>query len=86
MTKKSKPSKATNVATIRLVEFGDESRVDAKVILKQAKRANLDQALIIGRDKNGELWASSSLNGAQSLWLIEKLRERVLEGSSWGVI
>lgn len=83
----SKPKRtASNVSTIHLVEIGDERKVDAPYILKQAKRADLDHALVIGRDKNGELWAAGSLNGAQSLWLIEKLRERVLSGSPWGIV
>lgn len=79
-------SDTSNVATIRLVQMGDESYLNAKIVLKQARAADLDQALVIGRDQNGELVAFSSLNGAQSLWLIEKLKARVLEGSSWGII
>lgn len=74
------------VVPIGLVEIGDERRVKASQILKAAKREKLSEILIIGRDDNGELWAQCSLNAGQSLWLIEKLRERLLDGSPWGMV
>lgn len=75
-----------NVEPIRLVEIGDDRRQQAKFILKDAKAQKLDDVLIIGRSDDGELWAASSLNAGQSLWLIEKLRARLLEGSPWALV
>lgn len=77
---------APNVTTIRLTQLGDERRVQANVLLKAAKAQNLDEVLIIGRDDKGELWASSSLNAGQSLWLLEKLKERILSGNPWSIV
>lgn len=74
------------VNSIRLVEIGDERRVAASAIIKKAKHEKLDEVLIIGRSNDGELWASSSLNAGQPLWLIEKLRERLLEGNPWMLV
>lgn len=77
---------AENVTPIRLVEFGDSRREEGSVILKRAKKEHLDEVMVIGRSDDGELWAASSLNSGQSLWLIEKLRERILAGSPWSII
>lgn len=79
-------SASPKVETIRLVEIGDDRRQQAKFILKDAKAQKLDDVLIIGRSDDGELWAASSLNAGQSLWLIEKLRARLLEGSPWALV
>lgn len=78
--------KAAKVTTIRLTQLGDDHRVAAKVILKSAKEAKLDEIMVIGRDDNGELWAKSSLNAGQSLWLIEKLKEHILTGNPWSIV
>lgn len=71
---------------LRLTQLGDDRRVAGKAILKLAKQQKLDEVLVIGRTDDGELWAKSSLNAGQTLWLIEKLRERVLDGSPWGIV
>jgi hypothetical protein len=78
--------KADNVIGLRLTEIGDDRRVPGKLILKRAKAEKLDDVLVIGRTDDGELWAASSLNAGQSLWLIEKLKERILEGSPFGIV
>jgi len=86
MAKVAKGADDTKVQRLRLVQLGDDRRVAAKQILKKAKAEELDEVMVIGRTNDGELWALSSLNGGQSLWLLEKLRERILEGSPWGII
>ena len=77
---------ADNVSFIRLTQLGDHRRVQTKIVLQQARAAALDEVLVIGRDDAGELWCSSSLNAGQSLWLLEKLRERILAGNPWSII
>lgn len=77
---------APNVTTICLTHLGDERRVHASVALKKARSQRLDEVMIIGRADNGELWASSSLNAGQSLWLLEKLKERILSGNPWSIV
>lgn len=76
----------SNVEPIRLTEIGDDRRIRAKDALREAKTAKLDEVLVIGRTNEGELWATSSLNGGQSLWLLEKLRERILAGNPWSLV
>lgn len=83
---KSAPKLPENVTILRLAELGDDRRVQAKTILKAAKTEQLDEVLIIGRTDDGEIWAKSSLNAGQSLWLIEKLRERLLAGNPWMIV
>lgn len=77
---------AEKVTPIRLTQIGDDRRVPAELVLKQARAEKLDEVLIIGRTDKGELWSSSSLNAGQSLWLIEKLRERLLQGNPWSIV
>lgn len=74
------------VVPIRLTQLGDDRRVQGRVILKQAKAEKLTEIMVVGRDDNGELWASSSLNAGQSLWLLEKLKERILSGNPWAIV
>lgn len=78
--------KTAEVVGLRVVEIGDQGPVPAKIVLNRARAQKLDDVLVIGRTDEGELWAASSLNAGQTLWLIEKLRERVLEGSPWGIV
>jgi len=77
---------ASNVTTLRLTQLGDERHVEARKLLKDAKSQRLDEVLIVGRTDDGELWATSSLNAGQSLWLLEKLRERILQGNPWSIV
>jgi hypothetical protein len=79
-------AKTGEVHTLRVVQFGDERLVRAKAILKRAKAEKLEAVMVIGRSDDGELWAESSLNAGQSLWLLEKLRERILAGNPWSVV
>lgn len=75
-----------NVRTIALTQVGDTMRREAKDILKKAKAQKLDEMLVIGRSDDGELWCASSLNAGQSLWLLEKLKERILAGNPWSIV
>lgn len=70
---------SAKVVTIGLREIGDERAVPARMIIKAARKAGLVEAAIIGYDENGELWVASSLNAGQSLYLIEKLKIKILE-------
>lgn len=78
--------RADNVTSLRLTEIGDDKRVPAKLILKRAKAEKLGEVLVIGRTDDGELWSASSLNAGQTLWLLEKLKERILEGNPWEIV
>lgn len=90
MTKKVVPIRPdlepSNVSTINLKQIGDTVRVQGKTILKRAKAEKLDEVMVIGRTDKGELWARSSLNAGQSLWLLEKMREYLLGGNPWNVV
>lgn len=79
-------AEGSNVVSIGLTEMGDERRVQAKAVLKLAKAEKLDECMVIGRTDDGELWAFSSLNAGQSLWLLEKLKERILSGNPWSLV
>lgn len=83
---KAAPVKPSNLTSIGLTQIGDERRVAARHILKNAKAQKLAEVLVIGRSDGGELWASSSLNAGQSLWLIEKLRAHILAGGPWSLV
>ena len=79
-------SNEANVSAIRLVQLGDDRRVPGKLVLKAARAEKLSEVMVIGRTDDGELWAKSSLNAGQSLWLLEKLRARLLDGGPWGIV
>ena len=74
------------VVAIGLTQIGDDRRVAAALILKKAKREKLDEVLVIGRTDKGELWAKSSLNTGQSLYLLEKLKQQLLDCGPWGIV
>lgn len=76
----------SNVHKIVLTEMGDLVMRDLKERLKEAKRAELTEVVIVGRTKHGKVWSTSSLNAAQTLWLIEKLKADLLEQSPWQVV
>ena len=75
-----------NVVGIRLMQIGDEQRVKGRAILAQARAQKLDSIMVVGRTDDGELWAASSLNAGQSLYLLEKLKERILQSGPWGIV
>jgi hypothetical protein len=77
---------SATVQPIRLTQIGDDRRVPGKLILKAARAEKLDEIMVVGRTEDGELWAQSSLNAGQSLWLLEKLREKLLQGNPWNVV
>lgn len=53
---------------------------DANIMLEAATRAELDNVIIIGWDKNGDMFFSSSMgDGPECLWLIEKAKKSLLE-------
>lgn len=53
---------------------------DANVMLEAAARADLDHVVILGWDKEGELFFSASMgDGPECLWLIEKAKAALLQ-------
>ena len=67
---------AENVAMFPGISPND---YDAKLMLEAASRADLDSVIIIGWDKDGEMFFSSSMaSGHECLWLIEKAKTALL--------
>lgn len=57
------------------------NRYDPKIMLEAACRVELDSVVIIGWDKDGELFFSASDgDGPECLWLIEKAKHALLNG------
>lgn len=75
-----------NVTPLRLTEIGDDRRIPATVILKRAKQEKPAEVIVCGRSDDGELWIHSSLNAGQSLWLLQKAIQRVLDGNPWSLV
>lgn len=49
-------------------------------VIDGAKKADLETAVVIGWDKDGEFYfASNKADGGEVLWLIEKAKKRLLE-------
>ncbi len=49
--------------------------IPAERVLSRAIDADITQAIVIGRDKDGDLYfASSVADGAEILWLIERAK------------
>lgn len=61
----------------RIIPLGNVTRLDIPVerILDQAKD-QMDHVVIMGWDKNGELYfASSFADGGEVMWLLEKCKQ-----------
>lgn len=53
---------------------------DANIMLEAATSANLESVIIIGWDKDGDMFFSSSMgDGPECLWLIKKAEKALLE-------
>lgn len=53
---------------------------DANIMLEAATRADLDSVIIIGWDKDGDMFFSSSMgDGPECLWLMEKAKAELLK-------
>lgn len=49
-------------------------------VIDGAKKADLETAVVIGWDKDGEFYfASNKADGADVLWLLEQAKKRLLE-------
>lgn len=66
-----------DVVKLEVVSIGDGFHVDADDLLDKAKGLLLS-AIIIGRDKEGDLFMSMTDGGPQSLWLLEHARRQLL--------
>jgi hypothetical protein len=67
-----------NVVVFRPELVGDGARVDADRVLT-SPAGSLEQAVVIGRDKDGELYFASSEGSPQTLWLIEQAKRLLLD-------
>lgn len=66
-----------NIHTLNVI-----TRLDIPVdrVKKAAEKANLEQVIIIGFDKDGEFYFSSSkADGGTVLWLMEVAKKKLLE-------
>lgn len=51
------------------------SRVEPEQILADARKAELEDVIVIGRTRQGREWyATSTSSGPEVLWLIERLK------------
>jgi len=66
----------------KIITFDGVTRLDipASRVLEQALEAEIETAVIVGWDKDGEFYfASSVAGGADVVWLMEKAKKRLLE-------
>lgn len=67
---------ADNVALFPGISPND---YEPNIMLEAATRAELESVIIIGWDKDGELFFSSSIaDGPECLWLLEKAKASLL--------
>jgi hypothetical protein len=65
-----------------VIEASFITRLDIPVerVLRQAGDAELDTAVVIGWDANGEFYfASSAADGGEIIWLLELTKKKLLE-------
>lgn len=56
--------------------------MDAELVLKAALERKLESVVILGHDKEGHEYFSSSIaDGGSVLWLMERLKKQLLEVS-----
>ena len=67
----------------KIVDFPGKRRINEPDDLLESVKGELDAVLVIGWDKDGELFAASSKNledGGEMLWLIEQFKNNLLSG------
>jgi hypothetical protein len=66
-----------------VVEFDGLTTLDipAERVLKVALEEKLNAVVIMGWDKDGDFYASSSIaDGGEALWLMELMKQKLMEG------
>lgn len=66
----------------KVIYLNNETRLDlpASRVLESALSADLSSVVIMGYDADGQEYMASSLaSGPEVLWLLERLRKRLLE-------
>lgn len=67
----------TNVVELKLVEVGENVRLDADKILEAAKGKKFDRLAIIGELEDGEIYVAGNANAGETLVLME-MAKRVI--------
>jgi hypothetical protein len=68
------------MAEIIVLDIITKLDIPVERVIDAAKEAELQDVIVIGWDKNGDIYfASSKADGGEVLWLIEKAKKRLLE-------
>ena len=81
-----KPQTALPLRTAQVLRFAGVTKLDLppELVLDGAREAGLKAVVILGYDKDGDEYMASSLaDGADVMWLMERLKQRLL-GSPGG--
>ena len=59
---------------------GSGQKVSAARVLAGARKANLDECVVLGFDQNGDIFAASTEGPGDTMWLIEQSKRWLLDG------
>lgn len=63
-----------------IAHCGEDYRFDPDVILEEAKGQGFTDLVVIGFDKNGDLWVSGNANAGETLILMERAKQYLIFG------
>lgn len=69
------------VVPLRLVEVGDNFRFNPDEILSAAMGQDFRELAIVAETADGELWLSSVSNAGTTLILLERAKQRIVDGA-----
>jgi hypothetical protein len=71
----------SNVVALKPELVGPGRKLEAARILAGARRAKLDEAVVFGYDKDGELYVASTEGPGDTMWLLEAAKLFLLNGA-----
>ena len=59
---------------------GNGTKIKAAKVLSGARKADLDECVVLGYDQSGGIYASSTEGAPDTIWLIEQAKKWILDG------
>lgn len=68
------------VVNFQAQNIGEGYRLDADVVLDEAKGNAFDRILIVGQMEDGEFYIAGNANAGESLILLERVKDFIVHG------
>ena len=71
---------SSNVINLKLIECGEDVRLDASPILEGAANEHFERMAVIGRTEDGDLYIAGTANAGETMILLEQARHFIAFG------